>query len=67
MKTMQITISDTTADRLEAVSGEKIARGGDRLINNVLNIAEGIAPDETGARVIACSGMQEALADEEKQ
>ncbi len=61
---MQIKLGDTTIDRIEALTGKKFTRGGDKLVNEVLNIAEGREPNDNKPRVMMCSGMQEALKDE---
>ena len=58
---MQIQLADQTVERIEAVTGKKFSRGGDKLINEVLNIAEGLEPDNTAPGVVMCAGMKEAL------
>lgn len=36
----QIVVKDETIERLEKISGKKFSRGGDRLINEVINKLE---------------------------
>lgn len=37
----QIKIKDNTINRIEAITGKKFTRGGDRLINEVMDLLEG--------------------------
>jgi len=36
----QIKVSDSTIDRIEAITGRKFTRGGDRLINEMIDLLE---------------------------
>ena len=36
----QLVIKDSTLDRIEKITGKKIIRGGDKLINEALDILE---------------------------
>jgi len=36
----QIVIRDSTIDRIEKITGKKLLRGGDKMINEALNILE---------------------------
>ena len=58
---MQIALTDTTVERIEALTGKKLTRGGDKLVNEVLNVAEGRDPDDNEPRVMICSGLKETL------
>ena len=58
---MQIRLADTTAERIEAVTGKKVSRGADTLINEVLDQAEGIDPEDHTPKVVMCAGMKGAL------
>jgi len=60
---MQIKLADTTVERIEALTGKRFTRGGDKLVNEIINIAEGREPNDRRPRVMMCSGMQEALKD----
>ena len=37
----QLLVKDRTIDRIEKITGKKITRGGDRLINEAIDILEG--------------------------
>jgi len=41
----QILIRDSTIDRIEKITGKKLLRGGDKMINEALNILEEINND----------------------
>jgi len=41
----QIVISYSTIDRIEKITGKKLLRGGDKLINEALNILEKLKHD----------------------
>jgi len=41
----QIVIRDSTIDRIEKITGKKLLRGGDKMINEALNILEEIKND----------------------
>jgi len=41
----QIVIRDSTIDRIEKITGKKLLRGGDKMINEALNILEKIKND----------------------
>ena len=41
----QIKISDSTIDRIESITGKKFIRGGDRLINEMIDILQGVHDD----------------------
>ena len=41
----QIVISYSTIDRIEKITGKKLLRGGDKLINEALNILEELKHD----------------------
>ncbi len=41
----QILIRDSTIDRIEKITGKKLLRGGDKMINEALNILEEIKND----------------------
>ncbi len=58
---MQVSLTDTTVERIEALTGKKLTRGGDKLVNEVLNVAEGRDPDDNEPRVMICSGLKETL------
>lgn len=58
---MQVSLKDSTVERIEAVTGKNINRGADRMINEVLNVAEGLEPDDNNPRVVMCAGMKEAI------
>jgi len=60
----QCNITDTTIDRLEAITGRNFTRGADKLINEALDRAEGLEPEDDEPRVVPCSGMNEVLNDE---
>lgn len=60
---MQINISDTTAERIEATTQKKLTRGGDKLINEVLDMAQGRDPTDNTPRVTICAGLKEAVVD----
>jgi len=36
----QIKVSDRTIDRIEAITGRKFTRGGDRLINEMIDLLQ---------------------------
>jgi len=38
----QIVISYSTIDRIEKITGKKLLRGGDKLINETIDILEGV-------------------------
>jgi len=38
----QLLVKDRTIDRIEKITGKKITRGGDRLINEAIDILEGV-------------------------
>jgi len=37
----QIKVSDKTIDRIEEITGRKFTRGGDRLINEMIDLLQG--------------------------
>lgn len=58
---MQLVIKDDTVERIEAVTGKRISRGGDKLVNEVLNMAEGKEPDDNEPKIMMCAGLKETL------
>ena len=44
----QIVVKDQTIDRIEKISGKKFTRGGDRLINEVIDILQRRKVDVNG-------------------
>lgn len=38
----QLLVKNNTIDRIEKITGKKITRGGDRLINEAIDILEGV-------------------------
>lgn len=60
---MQVQLSDQTIERIEAITGKKFTRGADKMINEVIDTAEGLDPNDKTPKVVMCAGMQGALQD----
>ena len=49
--------------QIEATTEKKLTRGGDKLINEILDMAQGRDPSDDTPRVMICAGMKEAVVD----